>query len=162
MVFHRHQMAGHFESGILLLFRRRSPGFLCPASLPFYVSFSVSLESIRISRREGTKLVIKQKIVKIVGIRMRRGEGAVTVFPGSFAVVEVVVIGVGMRRSEGAEFIYIHIHIVIVIVVYNDNSQIYNLPLKSDAVYDLSGRPVSATSHLPKGMYISNGKKVMK
>ena len=43
-----------------------------------------------------------------------------------------------------------------------DNSQIYNLPLKSDAVYDLSGRPVSATSHLPKGMYISNGKKVMK
>ena len=114
-------MAGHFESGILLLFRRRSPGFLCPASLPFYVSFSVSLEGIRMSRHEVAEFVFIQEIVIIVGIGVSRGEGAVFIFPGSIVVVEVVVIGVGMRRGVGAEFIYIHIHIIIVIVVVDRN-----------------------------------------
>ena len=67
------------------------------------------------SRREGTKLVFKHKIVIIEGIGVSRGEGAEFIYPGSIVVVEVVVIGVGMRRGEGAEFIYIHIHIVIVV-----------------------------------------------
>ena len=42
------------------------------------------------------------------------------------------------------------------------NLQMYDLQSETDAVYDLSGRRVPATSHLRKGFYINHGKKIMK
>ena len=46
-----------------------------------------------------------------------------------------------------------------IVEVMPDNSHAFPTP-RADRLYDLSGRPVSTSSPLPKGIYIRNGKKI--